>query len=154
MPSKLKLLIIPIIIIIFLSLGKQSNSAGQAPVKGVFLPMIGYSSTTWLGPYGGTIIAVAVDPTNPNIVYAGTFGAGVYKSIDGGQIWSSSSEDIANLEIYSLAIDPKNPLILYAGTYGNQVYKSTDGGNTWAWSGTACKIQPSFTAWQSILSIP
>ncbi|NJD59080.1 MAG: hypothetical protein FIA98_06745, partial [Anaerolineae bacterium] len=136
MPAKLKFLIIPAIIVIFLSLGKQSNSVGQNASNSLYLPLLSYGTSKWIGPYGGTIVAAAADPIDPNIVYVGTFGSGVYKSINGGQYWSSVSWDLANLEVYSLAIDPKKPWILYAGTYHNQVYKSVDGGNTWSWSGT------------------
>jgi hypothetical protein len=75
------------------------------------------------------------------VIYAGTFGSGVYKSIDGGYFWNAASRGLTNLEVYSLAIDPTQPSTLYAGTYHSQVYKSIDGGNTWTWSGSECKIR-------------
>jgi hypothetical protein len=43
-------------------------------------------SDVWLsiGPEGGWIYTLAINPTTPSTLYAGTYGAGVYKSTDGG----------------------------------------------------------------------
>jgi photosystem II stability/assembly factor-like uncharacterized protein len=127
--------------LILLSLGKPSTTTGQAPAKSSFLPIISYNPTGWIGPYGGTIIAVAVDPSNPQVSYVGTFGSGVFKSTNGGNNWQSVNQGLTNLFINSLAIDPKQPATLYAGTYHSQVYKSQDGGNSWTWSGNGVQDQ-------------
>jgi photosystem II stability/assembly factor-like uncharacterized protein len=86
---------------------------------------------TWSGTsLGSTVWALAIDPQNPNILYAGTesfYGGGVFKSTDGGATWSGTS---LTRTVWALAIDPQNPNILYAGAYG--VFKSTDGGATWS----------------------
>ncbi len=89
----------------------------------------------WIGPYGGTVTTIVVDPTNSRIIYAGTFGSGVFKSVDGGKTWYSANAGISNLEIMSLAIDPVHPSTIYAGTYRSQVFKTSNGGSTWIWSG-------------------
>ncbi|HSA56222.1 MAG TPA: hypothetical protein VLE53_10975 [Gemmatimonadaceae bacterium] len=91
---------------------------------------------------------IAIHPTNPNIVYVGTgepnnrqsssFGAGMYKTTNGGQSW----QYIGLRETQTIArvvIDPRNPETIYVAALGalfgpNQergVYKSTDGGRTW-----------------------
>jgi photosystem II stability/assembly factor-like uncharacterized protein len=140
MLTKISRLLIPLVLLILISFGSQGKTKGQASSNTTYLPFITYNPAVWLGPYGGTITAIAVDPTNPQVVYAGTFGAGVYKSTDGGHIWTSTSIGLTNLEIYSLAIDPSHPSIIYAGTYKSQVFKSSDGGNSWSWSGN--QMQP------------
>jgi len=85
-----------------------------------------------IGPEGGTFTAVVVDPKDSSIIYVGTYGAGVYKSSDGGTSWTQKINGLANPLIQSLAISPQNSAILYAGTYNSGIYKSTDGGNSWA----------------------
>jgi photosystem II stability/assembly factor-like uncharacterized protein len=69
-------------------------------------------SATGAGPTN--VYAMAMDPTNPNTLYAGTSGGGVFKSTDGGANWSAANSGLTNLSIYSLAI---NPTMLYAGTW-------------------------------------
>ena len=78
------------------------------------------------------IHAVAIDPSNPALVYAGSNG-GVYRSVDGGVAWSN----LGLTRVRALAIDFTSPNILYAGTDsrggigGPVLFKSTDGGMTW-----------------------
>jgi photosystem II stability/assembly factor-like uncharacterized protein len=88
----------------------------------------------WVGPFGGNVVVIAPDPNNANIVYAGTWGAGVLKSTDGGLSWLPSRGGLWNLRINSLTVDPTNSAVLYAGTYGDGVFKSTNAGLTWAQS--------------------
>ncbi|MFZ0532616.1 MAG: hypothetical protein WAM09_05505 [Anaerolineales bacterium] len=141
MTPKFNHILILFIIIILLSLSNQTLSVGQTPGSTSFFPIISFDPTGWIGPYGGYIVAVAVDPSNPQVVYAGSFGSGMYKSMDGGLSWQAANQGLTNLYINSLAIDPKQPSTLYAGTYRNQVYKSQDGGNSWTWSGSGMQDQ-------------
>jgi photosystem II stability/assembly factor-like uncharacterized protein len=127
-------LILLFILLLLLSI-RQGTSAGRAPNQQVFLPLIEYDITGWIGPDGGTVVPLAIDPSNSQIVYAGSYGSGVYKSLDGGNTWKPASQGLTNLYVYSLAIDPNNPFTLYAGTYHGKVYKSMDGGNSWSPSG-------------------
>ena len=89
-----------------------------------------------LGPDGGTVTALAVDPVNSRTVYAATQeGEGVFKSRDGGETWSPSGMGLPKTPGYSvfcLAIHPGRPAILYAGTLSFGMYKSTDGGASWS----------------------
>lgn len=99
---------------------------------------------TSVGPtnIGGRTRSMAFDPTNSNIIYAGSVSGGIWKTTDGGTSWTSTSDFASNLVIGSIVIDPTNSNILYAGTgegyfnadalQGIGVLKSTDGGANWA----------------------
>jgi hypothetical protein len=103
-----------------------------------YLPIISYTlpPDTWLGPDGGRIVGLIIDPSNPSIMYVGSWGAGVFKSIDGGATWAQCNQGLTILQINALAIDPANPSILYAGPYQDKMYKSTDGCQTWKSAGS------------------
>ena len=85
------------------------------------------------GPYGGRILGLFVDPQNHNILYAYTFNAGIFKTLDGGESWFPINDGLQSLEIRSFAIDPSNPSILYTSTWGRTygIYKSVNGGHNW-----------------------
>jgi photosystem II stability/assembly factor-like uncharacterized protein len=88
-------------------------------------------SWTPLGPPdGSTVPALAFDPTNQAIVYAGVWGGGVFKSLDGGRNWSLSSGGLYASQVNALAVDPRDPRSVYAGTTEG-FYRSHDGGRTW-----------------------
>jgi photosystem II stability/assembly factor-like uncharacterized protein len=82
------------------------------------------------GPPGGAIEAIAIDPKDPNIVYAATDWSGVFKSTDGGQNWTASNLGPTKMAVFSLSIDPLNVGTLYAGT-ASGVFKTVDGGRVW-----------------------
>jgi len=131
MAPKTKRILITIIVFFILIPGIQASSNDQAPLDTVFLPVVSYNPTGWIGPYSGTIIAIVYDPVDPQVIYAGSFGSGVFKSTDGGLNWSSVNNGLTNLYVSSMAINPQNPSTIYAGTYRGQVYKTNDGGNSW-----------------------
>ena len=78
------------------------------------------------------VYSLAIDPVTPSTLYAGTYGGGVFKSVDGGSSWSAINTGLSNTNVYSLAIDPFVPSTLYAGTIGGGVFKSVDGGSNWS----------------------
>jgi photosystem II stability/assembly factor-like uncharacterized protein len=97
----------------------------------------------------GSIGALAVAPSDPKTIYAGTgesdiredfsSGNGVYKSTDGGATWNHIGLEDTR-QISRIVIDPQNPGIVYVGALGHAyapnpqrgVYKSVDGGAHWA----------------------
>src|SRR4051812_29115809 len=67
-------------------------------------------------PVAGRTVAIAIHPTNPNIVYVGGAQAGVYRTLNGGQTWTPIFDTAGSLVIGALALAPSNPDILYVGT--------------------------------------
>ncbi len=108
--------------------------------------------TTWTpvfdheGSY--SIGCLAMDPTNPDVVWVGTgennsqrsvsFGDGVYKTMDGGTTWKNMGLEKSE-HIGMIAIDPRDPNVVYVAAQGplwsaggdRGLYKTTDGGATW-----------------------
>lgn len=109
--------------------------------------------TTWKPVFDrepvSSIGAITVAPSDPSIVWVGTgeannrqsssWGAGVFKSTDGGDTWTRMGLD-DTLQISRIAIDPTNSQVVYVAALGDLwgpseargLYKSTDGGKTWA----------------------
>jgi predicted outer membrane repeat protein len=69
-------------------------------------------------------------PTDPDVIYFGTFPAGIYKSTDGGSSWKESNVGWTNDGVFYLVFHPEDPNIIYAGTY-NGVNRSLDAGAHW-----------------------
>lgn len=84
-----------------------------------------------------TIWSLAVDPVDPDILFAGTRPAGVFRSRDGGRHWEKLAVDIAPEcsigipFVTGLVVDPDDHRIVWAGVEIDGVFRSTDGGDTW-----------------------
>jgi photosystem II stability/assembly factor-like uncharacterized protein len=96
----------------------------------------------------GSIGAIAVAPSDPKTIYAGTgesdirsdlsSGNGVYKSIDAGSTWTHAGLEDTR-QISRIVVDPRDPNVVYVGVLGHAygpneqrgVYKSVDGGTHW-----------------------
>ena len=98
------------------------------------------TGVTWTltGSFGAKqILGLVVDPTNPNIVYAGgTYIDGqssgsIWKSTDGGANWTNLNTSWTNLNVTAIVIDPTKPLTVYAGGTIGGIWKSSDGGAIW-----------------------
>ncbi len=75
--------------------------------------------------------AFAIDPSQPEIIYAGDLGHGMFKSSDGGATWSRKNEGLAAVVPRALAVAPDDPDTVYAETYALGVLKSSSGGQSW-----------------------
>jgi len=117
--------------------------------------------TEWksIGPInqGGRTIALAVNPKNPDIVYAGSASGGLWRLTSTGSgledyFWEYIDTGFPVLGVNAIAIDPRDPDVMYIGTgevygyhrtmgsvhfrhtrgsYGIGILKTTDGGLTW-----------------------
>ncbi|MCI0339507.1 MAG: hypothetical protein L0226_18190 [Acidobacteria bacterium] len=97
----------------------------------------------WLGPgnVGGRTRALLIHPTNPDIMYAAGVAGGVWKTTNGGAMWTPLTDLMANIAVCSLVMDPTNSEVIFAGTgegffnadgvRGAGVFKTTDGGANW-----------------------
>jgi photosystem II stability/assembly factor-like uncharacterized protein len=81
------------------------------------------------GPNTRGFSAFAINPRNPQLVYAGS-GSGVFKSTDGGASWQAVNAGLTERYVFDLAIDQRHPATLYAATQSG-VFKSTNAGRTW-----------------------
>lgn len=86
--------------------------------------------------------AIVVDPTNSNIIYAGTgeatysgasyYGRGLLKSTNGGVTWTNYTSGLPASTYFSrLKIRPNNPNQLLAALGSNGLYRSTNAGQNW-----------------------
>ena len=66
--------------------------------------------------YSGRVSAIAVHPTNPNIVYVGTAQGGLYRTLDGGTTWTPLMDSALSLAIGAVAISPSDPTTVFVGT--------------------------------------
>ncbi|MDE2235605.1 MAG: hypothetical protein KGK44_08675, partial [Gammaproteobacteria bacterium] len=135
--------------ILFMSVQSQSNidqfeestdgGASWAPI-GANLP-------------GGALIEnIVFDPNPLTTLYISAYNAGVYKSIDGGNTWTTHGP--TSTDGYpALAMDPVNPNTLYAGTLDHGVYQTTDGGNTWRQVNSGLDNNNIFGSWVTAMAV-
>ncbi len=90
---------------------------------------------TSIGPDGGTVSCIAIDPLAPATLYAGTTGGGIFKSTDKGGSWIAVNNGLTDFSVGTIAVDPKNTGTVYGTTYSpglnGGLFKSTNGGQTW-----------------------
>ncbi|MGH9486048.1 MAG: VPS10 domain-containing protein [Terriglobales bacterium] len=95
-----------------------------------------------------SIGAIAVAPSDPNIIYVGTgeadmredisYGNGMYKSTDGGRTWTHIGL-VQTRHIGAVVVDPRNPNLVLVAALGRAyapspqrgIYRTTDGGQSW-----------------------
>ncbi len=95
----------------------------------------------------GRVVSIAVHPVDRDTVYIASASGGIWKTTDGGNIWSPLTDELSNLNHGWVAIDPSNPQTVYAGTgeytvgsSGDGLFRSTDGGVTWERIGTTSQV--------------
>lgn len=101
----------------------------------LFVPVTGaqfrdfFWSQTGGGPEGGYLYDVEVAPPNGNLIFLATEDAGLFRSLDGGQVWDKAG--LYDLTVRTVAVNPLNRNVVYAGTWDGRIFKSTDQGETW-----------------------
>ena len=89
-----------------------------------------------LGPSGGDVRAVAIDPKNKDQVYITTLDGQIYRSTNGGNSWDLIvSLDVPQLNLDQLMIDSRDSAVIYASGHrfkaSGGFFKSSDGGIHW-----------------------
>jgi photosystem II stability/assembly factor-like uncharacterized protein len=105
--------------------------------------LIGPSVVPSSGGGAGRVNCVAVNPSNTNIIFAGSASGGLWKSTNGGTTWTSNTDALGSLGVTAIVFDPNNSDIMYMATgdadagdtYSIGVLKSVDGGTTWSTTG-------------------
>ena len=141
--------------IVYVGKGEANNRQSSSIGDGMWKTVDGGKTWSHIGlEKVQSINRIAIDPTNPNIVFAAVPGhlfgpnpeRGLYRTTDGGTTWKNVKAIDENTGFNDVAIDPSNPKIVYATSFarrrngwgyngGNDkggLWKSTDGGNTWA----------------------
>lgn len=103
----------------------KSEDASETWVQKVFIKKDGRKTLT-IAQY--SIFDFKFDPTDSNVLYAGTKGHGVIVSKDAGDTWIPTTQTTGN--IYSLDIDPIDNNIIYAVS-DYYIVKTEDAGDTW-----------------------
>jgi photosystem II stability/assembly factor-like uncharacterized protein len=108
----------------------------------------------WLGPgnIGGRTRSILVHPTQPERIWVGSVGGGIWHTTDGGGHWEPVDDFMANLAVSCMAMDPKHPEVMYAGTgegffnldavRGAGIFRTVDGV---AWKQLAATATEDFT---------
>ncbi len=142
--------------IIYVSSGEGLHRPDLSVGNGIYKSTDAGKTWTHLGLRDGQQIpALAIDPRDPNRVFAAVLGhpygpseeRGIYRSTDGGQNWQKVISKDENTGGSDVEIDPSNPDVVYASMWevregpwedgnefngsGGGLFKSTDGGSTW-----------------------
>jgi photosystem II stability/assembly factor-like uncharacterized protein len=142
--------------IIYVASGEGLHRPDLSVGNGIYKSTDAGKTWTHLGLRDGEQIpALAVDPGNPDRIFAAVLGhpygpneeRGLFRSTDGGQSWQKVIYKDENTGASDVEIDPSNPDVIYASMWevregpwedgnefngtGGGLFKSTDGGNTW-----------------------
>ena len=100
---------------------------------GVFLSQDGGVTWNQALSTSSSVRAIAIHPIKTGTIYAGTFGNGVYKSLNGGKTWSTLNLGLVNTDVRDIALHPSNPETVYVATgTGGGVHRSFAGGLPWS----------------------
>ncbi len=120
----------------------NSSILYAASGPGVFESTDAGADWTLVFPTLNTPTDIAIDPQNPQTLYAAYDGDAtktLFKSTDGGATWAEMDNGIGKVQggteldsVGEIAVDPVNEGVVYAAAVNTGVYKSTDGGAHWA----------------------
>lgn len=115
----------------FISEQKQYKSASN-PWKE--LGPNSWSRTTGWNPGLGRITTIAIHPDDTTVIYVGTPGGGLWKSVNSGLTWVPLTDNYFHtwMHISTICIDPTDRNTVYVGLAQGGVIKSTNGGATFA----------------------
>jgi len=88
-----------------------------------------WSRLDWRG-VETSILSIAIRPGQPDVVYLGTKGRGIYRTENGGAAWEAILANLEDVDINHITIAPGQPSLMYLAT-SSGVYRSLDAGSTW-----------------------
>lgn len=96
------------------------------------VPTDGFAASPWspVGPPGGAVYGLALDPKDASVLYAGAWSGGVWKSTDGGATWARLSGVPARETVNALAVGPADSKVVLAAGF-TALWRSADAGATW-----------------------
>lgn len=121
----------------------QALLSERARVGSELPPATGADQWAPLGPanIGGRMTCAVCHPTDPERLWAGAAGGGVWHSTDAGKTWQTVWHDEPSLNIGAIALDPENPDVIYCGTGeanlsadshpGVGLFRSLNAGQSW-----------------------
>ena len=115
-------------------------------VSALFSTAALFAASPWtpVGPPGGAVFGLSIDPKDANVLYAGTSAGGIWKSKDGGANWTRLSGVAAEESVDAIAVSPADSKIVLAGG-SSGMYRSADAGATWKKVLDQGQRQPSMT---------
>lgn len=102
---------------------------------------------TWTSGGPGSVVGLAIDPTNSNVIYAAAYDAGVYKTSNNGGSWTQINNGLPTSfpGDRAVIVDPSNSSTVYAGA-NDGVYKTSNGGANWSKFSTGLSSSPGVNA--------
>ncbi len=95
-----------------------------------------WSGANDAGSKEANVIALAVQPDDPQVVYAATGNMGLLKTTDGGHNWTALAVAGGGMRgVLSVAVHPQEPNVVFAGLVFGGLQRSSDGGQTWQLAG-------------------
>src|SRR5690348_11423329 len=118
---------------------KQAQTVFAGGDTGLFASHDGGAKWERVGTAGAlpTIWSLAIDPADPDTLFAGTRPAAIYRSRDGGEHWEKLPVEIAREcsigtpFVTSVVVDPDDHRMVWAGVEIDGVFRSLDGGDSW-----------------------
>ncbi len=132
-----RLVLFPLVFCFFINIALGQNSQeGPTDVRSRLAGENSVGDWRVIGPAGGDVRALVVDPSNPEHFYLGTLDGQMYTSVDGGESWSRiTSFNYPTLYIDHIIVDPRDVKTIYVGAHRHKnpggFFKSTDAGQTW-----------------------
>jgi photosystem II stability/assembly factor-like uncharacterized protein len=121
------------------------------PALLLLLASTAFAADRWrpAGPEGGNVTSLAIDPTNPRVLYAAAGAGGVFTRVDAGATWAPAFDGLRGV-VRIVAVDPGRSATVYAGT-DLEVFRSDDGAAHW----TAIPLPaPSYLPVSALLATP
>ena len=126
---------------------QAQDTAAPKPINESPDPLLKRFTWRSIGPavMGGRIDDIAVDESNPSVMYVGYATGGIWKTVNNGTTWTPIFDEYPVASIGDIELAPSNPSIIYVGTgepnnrqsssFGAGIYKSTDAGRTFEYMG-------------------